>query len=318
MSFDRKLTPSWIAKRVSRRTALQGAAAVTIAQILAACGSDGVGPIGTGGAAGGGGAGRGGGGGRGGQGGLAGSGEAGLGGAAGAAGEDGEGGAGGQGSFIEGSYGELVPRDGVIALPEGFLYIPIAAAGTLMSDGKPMPGAHDGMACFAGKGSQVILLRNHELSLNAEESGDPKFYDALGAGGVTVTLFDTATGQEVKSYTALSGTIENCNGGTSLSGSWLTCEETTEGEAAGFLKPHGYVFEVPARTQELIAAPEPLRAMGRFVHEAARQDASGVVYMTEDNGDPADGASIASSRPTSWTWPRVDACKCWPSPVSRS
>jgi len=282
MAFDRKLT---------RRSALHGTVAITIAQILAACGSDGDGDgsLGTGGTGAGGASGHGGRGGRGGAAGHAGSGDAGLGGASGAAGETGEGGAGGQRAVIEGSYGELVPRNGVISLPESFLYIPFAAAGTMMSDGAAMPGAHDGMACFAGKGSQVILLRNHELSASDEASGDGKFYDALGAGGVTVTVFDTATGSEVKSFAALRGTIENCNGGTSLSGSWLTCEETTEGEAAGFLKPHGYVFEVPAKTQELITAPEPLRAMGRFVHEAARQDQSGVVYMTEDNGDPADG-----------------------------
>ncbi len=39
MSFDRKLT---------RRSALHGTVAVTIAQILAACGSDGEGSLGTG------------------------------------------------------------------------------------------------------------------------------------------------------------------------------------------------------------------------------------------------------------------------------
>ncbi len=98
-----------------------------------------------------------------------------------AAGETGEGGAGGQGAVIEGSYGDLVPRNGVISLPESFLYIPFAAAGTMMSDGMAMPGAHDGMACFAGKGSHVILLRNHELSASEEASGDAKLYDALGA-----------------------------------------------------------------------------------------------------------------------------------------
>jgi uncharacterized protein len=280
MSFDRKLT---------RRSALHGTVAVTIAQILAACGSDdGVAPA-TGGTGAGGRAGHGGGSGRGGQAGFAGNGEAGLGGAGGAGGDTGEGGAGGQGGMIEGSYGHLIARDGVISLPESFLYVPFAAAGTQMSDDRPMPGAHDGMACFAGKGSQVILLRNHELSANDEAGADGQMYDAFGAGGVTVTIFDTATGKEVKSFAVLAGTIENCNGGTSLSGSWLTCEESTEGEAAGFLKPHGYVFEVPATSDGLIVAPQPLRAMGRFVHEAARQDASGVVYMTEDNGEPADG-----------------------------
>ncbi|HYP99237.1 MAG TPA: alkaline phosphatase PhoX [Polyangiaceae bacterium] len=283
MSFDRKLT---------RRSALHGTVAVTIAQILAACGSDDGGAHGAGGAGSGGAGGHGGdAGGRGGEAGLAGSGEAGLGGSAGGDGEAGQGGMGGQGGggIVEGSYGDLVPRDGVISLPEGFSYVLLAAAETAMSDGRAMPGAHDGMACFAGKGSQVVLLRNHELSANDQASSDPKLYDALGAGGVTATIFDTATGKEVKSFAVLLGTIENCNGGTSLSGSWLTCEETTEGEAAGFKKPHGYVFEVPATSEGVLAAPEPLRAMGRFEHEAARQDESGVVYMTEDNGDPADG-----------------------------
>jgi len=207
----------------------------------------------------------------------------------GSSGTGGTAGSGG-GSGGDGSYGKLVSLDGVISLPEGFRYVAFAAAGTVMSDGRTMPAAHDGMACFAGKGSQVVLLRNHELSSSDEASDESELYDALGAGGVTATIFDTASGKEVKSYAALLGTIENCNGGLSASGAWLTCEETTEGEGAGFSKPHGYVFEVPSSVTGLITAPEPLRAMGRFEHEAARQDEmTGVVYMTEDNGDPADG-----------------------------
>ncbi len=251
MSFQNKL--------FSRRVALHGTALVTLAQILAACSSDDKGTAGSGGAGGGG-------------------------------GEAGSLGEGGDGAGIAGSYGPLQALDGVISLPEGFSYVAFAAAGSKMDDGVDMPAAHDGMTCFAGEGSQVILLRNHELSSLDEASTEAKLYDGMGAGGVTVTVFDTATGKAVKHYAALLGTIENCNGGTSLSGAWLTCEETTEGEAAGFLQPHGYVFEVPSTTTELIQAPEPLRAMGRFEHEAARQDAmTGVVYMTEDNGDPADG-----------------------------
>src|SRR4029453_16441844 len=36
--------------------------------------------------------------------------------------------------------------------------------------------------------------------------------------------------------------------------------------------------------------PVPIRAMGRFCHEAAAVDpATGIVYMTEDNGAPGDG-----------------------------
>ena len=268
MSFQNKL--------FTRRAALHGTAMVTLAQILAACGSDDDSRVGTGGK---------------GAGGGAGAGQAGALGEGGSAGDLANGGeGGGAGDAIAGSYGKLVSLDGVISLPEGFRYVAFAAAGEAMADGLTMPAAHDGMTCFAGKGSQVILLRNHELSSLDEASTDAKLYDAMGAGGVTVTVFDTAKGKAVKSYAALMGTIENCNGGTSLSGSWLTCEETTEGEAAGFLKPHGYVFEVPSTVAGLIAAPEPLKAMGRFEHEAARQDPmTGVVYMTEDNGDPADG-----------------------------
>lgn len=196
----------------------------------------------------------------------------------------------GVGDAGDGGYGPLVARDNFISLPEGFRYVVLAKAGSTMSDGRTMPLAHDGMTCFAGQGSQVLLVRNHELSQNDEANNDAAFYDPMGAGGVTITVFDTATEKEVKSYTALLGTIENCNGGTSLSGAWLTCEETTEGEGAGFQKPHGYVFEVPATTTAPIQNPQPIKAMGRFEHEAARQDpTTGIVYMTEDNGDPADG-----------------------------
>jgi secreted PhoX family phosphatase len=36
--------------------------------------------------------------------------------------------------------------------------------------------------------------------------------------------------------------------------------------------------------------PVPIKAMGRMEHEAAAIDPrSGIVYLTEDNGDPADG-----------------------------
>jgi secreted PhoX family phosphatase len=224
--------------KFSRRTVLRGAAAVSLAQILSACGG----------------------------------------------GDD------DQVDHRDDSYGPLSAQNGTISLPAGFRYVELAAAGSPMSDGRTMPGSHDGMTCFAGANGTLLLLRNHELSSNDALVADDRYYDGLGAGGVTVTVFDPATEKAVKSFAALLGTIENCNGGTSLSGSWLTCEETTDGIGAGYTQPHGYVFEVPATTTALIETPVPLKAMGRFEHEAARQDpATGVVYMTEDNGDPADG-----------------------------
>lgn len=50
-------------------------------------------------------------------------------------------------------------------------------------------------------------------------------------------------------------------------------------------KDHGYIFEVPANADSLIEA-KPLKAMGRFNHEAACVDPkTGIVYLTEDQGD---------------------------------
>src|SRR6185369_2051247 len=81
-------------------------------------------------------------------------------------------------------------------------------------------------------------------------------------------------------------------GGATPWNSWISCEETVLGTAkvknsegvyeGGFEKGHGYCFEVPASANEAVA-PVPLKAMGRFVHEAVAIDTeTGIVYLTED------------------------------------
>src|SRR5262249_13062071 len=66
-------------------------------------------------------------------------------------------------------------------------------------------------------------------------------------------------------------------------GTWLSCEETTDISAAGVR--HGYVFEVPA---DGVSNALPIKAMGRFSHEADATDpATGIVYLTEDSGSSA-------------------------------
>jgi secreted PhoX family phosphatase len=72
-------------------------------------------------------------------------------------------------------------------------------------------------------------------------------------------------------------------------GSWLTCEEAPTGPGQlygeGLEQNHGWVFEVPASARGLVD-PVPLKALGRFNHEAACVDpATGIVYETEDRDD---------------------------------
>ena len=66
----------------------------------------------------------------------------------------------------------------------------------------------------------------------------------------------------------------------------MTCEETMTKAGEYTEHHHGYNFEVPATTKVGLVEAVPLKAMGRFNHEAVAVDPkSGIVYETEDRGD---------------------------------
>ncbi len=196
----------------------------------------------------------------------------------------------------EAGYGPLKPvRDEttglpLLHLPAGFRYLTFGWTGDPLADGRPTPGLHDGMAAFAATGSRIRLVRNHEVRTGGAFADRP-LYDRIGGGGTTTIEFDTANGRVLEAWASLAGTAVNCAGGPTPWESWLTCEETVLGPDAppplvqrwtipAYRQPHGYVFEVPA---DGAATAEPLRAMGRFVHEAVSVDpATGIVYETED------------------------------------
>jgi secreted PhoX family phosphatase len=192
-------------------------------------------------------------------------------------------------------YGQLVPDPkGVLDLPEGFSYQVISALGDAMTDGATVPDKADGMGCFDLGEGRLALVRNHEL-VPSDASGGA-FELGFGAkdgvfvpGGTTHIILDQNSLEVIDQFRSLGGTIRNCSGGVTPSGSWLTCEESPTGPGQlygeGLNKNHGWVFEVPAAATGLID-PQPLVAMGRFNHEAACVDpATGFVYLTEDRDD---------------------------------
>jgi len=192
-----------------------------------------------------------------------------------------------------GGYGPLIPtpdlRDGGvrIALPEGFQYRSFSPAGAMMSDGNLVPLAHDGMAVFNMSDGKFRLVRNHE-DRNSPGNGttaiDANAYDANGGGGTTTLVVNPFTRELERDFVSLNGTIVNCAGGITPWESWITCEETNAGLPGGWLKQHGYCFDVPAAANGTVPAVA-IPTMGRFSHEAVAVDpATWIVYETEDNG----------------------------------
>jgi len=207
-------------------------------------------------------------------------------------------------------FGALI-RDpkGILDLPAGFSYSIFSKIGEAMDDGLRVPGKHDAMGAFPfinDDGSidpdRTIIIRNHEIE-DAHKTTGPfkakgslnlidrsKIYDQghgrPSRGGTSTLIYNTKAQALEQHWLSLAGTERNCAGGITPRNSWLTCEETAAVKGERFEQDHGFVFEVPATTTPSLAEPKPIKAMGRFVHEACCTDPrTGIVYMTEDRHD---------------------------------
>ena len=210
-------------------------------------------------------------------------------------------------------YGDLVAHPSLpFLIPAGFELKLVSRSGDPMrSGGGVVPNALDGMCALPSKqtgndrlgwkddsaddngyrsGGRIRLVRNHEIRDGAASTvpmGTKPYDSKAGGGCTTLELQMDKTGEPhlVEEFVSISGTCVNCAGGPTPWGSWLTCEETTEGIPQGRLQPHGYVFEIPGDANSEVEAV-PLKAMGRFSHEAVAVDPQfGHVYETEDAGN---------------------------------
>ena len=182
------------------------------------------------------------------------------------------------------STGLGVPEEdpmGLIDLPPRFRYRVLQTIDDQLSNGAPVPGDFDGMAAFPGRQrGTTVLVRNHELSGNdaqrkAVVQGRNRF-DPAAIGGTTALVVG-ANNRLLSSYVTSSGTIQNCAGGATTWGTWITCEETRN-------QGHGYCFEVDPYDPENALSKTPITAMGYFSHVAIDVDPrTGIVYLTEDD-----------------------------------
>ncbi|UFQ14930.1 MULTISPECIES: alkaline phosphatase PhoX [Streptomyces] len=191
-------------------------------------------------------------------------------------------------------YGPLVPDPkGLLALPAGFSYRVLTHSGkTRLESGEYTPSNHDGTAAFAGPRGTTLLVNNHELSGPRTKWKHPVplteglVYDPAASGGCTVV--EVRRDGHVAEWVGIAGTATNCAGGSTPWGTWLTCEETEDKAGQnGMTKDHGYVFEVDPLDRRANRAPHPIKALGRYAHEAVVVDPRrGHLYLTEDAAKP--------------------------------
>ena len=155
-------------------------------------------------------------------------------------------------------YGRLrSPDDHGIRLPEGFRSRVVARGGQRVAGtGYVWHEASDGAATFATRKGGWILVSNSETD----------------DGGASAIRF-RPDGSVDDAYRILSGTTQNCSGGSTPWGTWLSCEEV-EG---------GFVWECdPTGRRTAVKRP----ALGAFKHEAAAVDPRRRhIYLTEDLED---------------------------------
>jgi hypothetical protein len=158
------------------------------------------------------------------------------------------------------SFGPLLPPDtNGLELPAGFNSRIVASTAQFVGTTSHLWHTDpDGGATFATGDGGWVYVSNSERTVS---------------GGVGAIRFE-ADGTIADAYSILSGTDNNCSGGPTPWGTWLSCEEAVAGQ----------VYECDPFTPASQGVARP--ALGRFRHEAAAVDpVHGQLYLTEDRSD---------------------------------
>ena len=170
-------------------------------------------------------------------------------------------------------YGPLVPDPaGHASLPEGFHYTVVAESGvTRLETGEPTPDDSDGTASFVRRGGNgSVLVANHEIG-GGEPYGVPALaglvYDP-GANGGTTNIEVDKHGRRVREYVSLAGTHTNCAGGRDAVEHLADLRGDRGDPSASRTATSS---RSTPTTGDANRDPKPIKALGRFAHEAVRR-----------------------------------------------